>query len=325
MNLTLESVMMTDDPASVPESIVPEYPAPGYALHLDWNPATYPYWFPEGDSISLNYCSAGNGEAAVKITLYDYHHREVGSKTMTVKLGEKGKITLPSAAEYGPYIAMFRITFPDNRELSYQKVFAVVGSSPTTLNDLLGGHGNAELIRTIGGSRERLWDQNNTLCWRNVEEKESHFNWKGCRLSPLKNMIVLDRPPQWAPPWERDSGAFSRYVDAISRQFQGEVEIYELFNEPYLKSDAPDTASTGDNVIRFKNMQRQGEMMKHLTAIIRKNDPVAVIAAGGPSPEIPPGLDLWEKMLQNKIFDPVDVITGHFYVGGGGTLPLDQD
>ena len=313
VNLSIRSLIVTDFPEPSIPAVIPTIPSQKNTVWIEApDDLPYPYWFQIDKPLRYVFRSSGTGKAKVEISLVDYHHCQVAEKTVEVDLGTFGSLVLPTVKKYGPYLAKFRISYPDGRQSELQKIFAVVSPPPSQPNLMLGGHGNSALILAMGGARERLWDSNQTLLWKNVEKEKGTFRWSGyLPPKPLRSIVVLETRPQWAQDTFANPDYYFQYVDALTKQYRGQVEIYEIFNEPYTEEN--------------EHPEKIATIVRRCAEIIRRNDPSAGIALGGPPEEIPPGLGIWEKLVKARAFDAVDAVTGHFYVGAGGTHPLDQD
>ncbi len=311
--LWIAAVKLTDAPdVSIP-SIATKVPPQGDTVWISWGDSVkYPWWFQLKQPVCCDFNYRGNGDAQIKITVYDYNHQSVGNKSVTVIPGDKPPVELPVPEKYGSYVIKFSIVCADGRKIEQQKICARVSPPTSKASPMLGGHGNSALILAMGGGFERLWDTNQGLLWKNVEKKQGTFKFDGkLPPGPLKPLVVLDGKPKWAPDMFTNPSGFYKYADALSKEYKGRVAVYEIFNERYGEWR--------------KNPAKTAEIIKHTAEIIRKNDPSVRIATGGPPEEISPGYGTWEEMCRQKVFDGLDTITGHFYVGAGGTHPLDQD
>ena len=310
VNLTLDAVILAEQPDPGIAAISPEMPKNAAVFWIrSVDPDKYPCWFRTGEEPAFRYESVGKGNAAVGVEIYDYNHDVVAKKTETIALGSSGKIVLPELKKFGPYLAVFQITCPNGEKIEQQKIFALLSAAPEKLTDRLGGHGNSALLEAMGAGRERLWDTNRSLLWRMVEKEKGKYDWSKSKLPPqsLKPIVVVETVPDWAKKPEEDPAGFLEYVDRLTKRYKGQVEIYEIFNEPY---------HPGPN---------HAEIVGKVAEVIRRNDPEVKIATGGPPEEIPPALEWWETQAKAGLFNHVNTITAHLYVGAGGTHPLDQD
>lgn len=309
-SLKIGAVLIATEPVSAIEASAP---APAVDNDAFWirtvESGRYPCWFRPGEEPAFRYESAGKGSAAVGIEIYDYNHEVVARKRETIALGSSGKIMLPELKKCGPYLARFLVECPDGQKIEQQKIFALLSAAPEKLTDRLGGHGNSALLLAMGAGRERLWDTNGSLLWRTVEKEKGKFDWSKSKLppQPLKPLVVIETVPDWAKKPGEDPADLLEYVDRLTKRYKGQVEIYEIFNEPY----HPDA--------------NHAEIVGKVADVIRRNDPEVKITTGGPPEEIPPALEWWETQAKAGLFNHVNTITAHLYVGAGGTHPLDQD
>ena len=313
-NVRIKSVRLTDSPDPALKAKPPAEPTQKNAVWIKWTGAEkYPYWFQANVPINLAYLSAGQGTAEITATIYDYAHRETVASSAKIILGTSGIFRLPEVKKFGSYLAKFDIVCSDGQRIVLQKIFAVVSPNLEKPTLRVGGHGNSELLMALGAGRERLWDCSGVLRWASIEPEKGKFNWKGqLPPAPLKLVAVLDAVPAWAPDVGTDPSPYYNYVDQVTQKNQGKVEIYEIFNEMY-------------SAHRSLGAEKYAALVGNTAAIIRKNDPSAKVATGGPPEEIADSQGWWDAMTNSRLFNHVDIITAHLYVGAGGTCPLDQD
>ena len=288
----------------------PEYSA----VWVDFGTGEYPWWYAPDAPRSLRFQTIGTGKAAGKIQILDYDHKIVKEQTFLLDLASPEPVQLPQTPAYGPYLIKCTLEFQNRKKIEFQMVYAIILPDPSNPCPLLGGHGNEPFLVKMGASRERLWDMNNSVCGWSVMNSEGKFDFSKIVLpEKLQPMVVLDRMPRNMQPTFQNPENYYRYVDAVTKHLKGKTEYYEILNEPYLTREW-----TSD-------FNRYAQIIRETAAIIRRNDPEVKIATGGPTPEVSPGIDTWKSMLAAGIFDSVDVISGHFYLGGGGIHPIDKD
>lgn len=280
-----------------------------------------PAWFPPGEPIAVSVRSiapSAVGTATVRCRVLDFDHAAVCEHTFDVSLGPELSDrleTIPVPDAFGPYLLRFTVALPNGRNREFQRIVARVFDTSPLLSDHLGGHGNFTLLGPWGAGWNRHYDCGGRgLLWKNVQpEKDGTLVWN-VRLAPrpLKRLVVLESTPDWAPIRYDDPEPFLNYVHHVAGRYRGQIDVYEIFNEPYKK---PTDAFCRKHVA----------LVKRAAALIRQIDPEAKIATGGPPEEMPPGLTWWRRMAERGLFDHVDIATAHLYVGGGGTHPLDQD
>jgi hypothetical protein len=178
---------------------------------------------------------------------------------------------------------------------------------------MLGAHGNAPLMRAMGARWQRAWETGgHATTWRDVERAPERFVFDDAAFdAAFRHVGVLDAPPSWAGE-EPTLELWLRYVDRVVRRFAGRVTAWEIFNEPYR---APDRDWAKAHVARVEAIART----------IRAADTNALVVSGGPPEEIQPGLDWWRVLADEGLFVPLDVVSVHLYIGGGGRKPLDAD
>ena len=315
VNLRITGILLTD---SAENNLLLVSPPPlkrRNAFQVQWpDSVPYPYWFQKGEDIFLEYNSIGDGKGMVEVILYDYMHEIISRKKSEIFLGSRGKLKLPNPEKFGIYLARVRVICENGESIDMQKIFAILSPSLPKPSVLLGGHGKSALLQAMGAGWERLWDSNGSLLWKSIEREKGRRDWRQCRLPPvpLKPIVVIDGFPKWMQNYYENPAELLNFAGELAARFKGRAEVYEIFNEPY-------------GVHRNPGAAKHVEMVGKIAAEIRRADPSAKVAVGGPPEEIPPGLEWWEIMAKNGLFQHADLITGHFYVGAGGTHPLDQD
>lgn len=280
-----------------------------------------PAWYPPGHPIALDVrsrASSSAGKATVRCRILNFDHKLVREHTFSLPLEPSLSDrleTLPVPEKYGPYLLRCSVTLPNGQTREFQRIVARISEPMSHLSSRLGGHGNFTLLPMLGAGWNRQYDSGGRgLLWKNVQpEKDKPMVWN-VRLAPrpLKRIVVLESTPKWAPIRYDDPKPFLHYVRAVAERYKGQIDVYEICNEPYKKPTE-------------EFCRKHVSLVNRAAVVIRQIDPNAKIATGGPPEEMPPGLTWWRKMAQRGLFENVDIATAHLYVGGGGTHPLDQD
>ncbi len=108
------------------------------------------------------------------------------------------------------------------------------------------------VAKRLGACWVRLHDVERCLSWDGVEPKPGRWVWADDKIgfaheAGLEVLGVLGRAPAWAAGDEQgrqpsrggwyypaDLGAWSKYVETVTRHYRGRVDVWEIWNEPWL-------------------------------------------------------------------------------------------
>jgi photosystem II stability/assembly factor-like uncharacterized protein len=129
------------------------------------------------------------------------------------------------------------------------------------------------------------------LSWEEAEPTPGEWHWeyadflaRAADFYDLGLIVRLDHPPEWAlqgqgegtvghtPPFDME--AYLRFVEAVARRYQGQVQGYIIWNEPNLAREwgaAPDPIS-------------YTWLLQRAYIAIKRNDPLALVISAGLSP-----------------------------------------
>ncbi len=286
-----------------------------------------PAWFTQSDTvrIRLRSNSGRSGELAlVKCTVLDYDHKPVASQEWNIGLTGSPReqmLNVNVPKRFGPYLLRFSVESGDLRQ-EYQYVVARVQAPLAFVGDeRIAGHfymsqQSETLAAYIGARSSRLWDAARNTTWRSVEPEQGVWKWDdrlgSFPLGKVSLLGVLEDQPGWSKENSFENPTqWLQYVTQTTSHFRGRIDSWEIFNERYYQR-VPDEA--------FASLVR-----KTITAIRSVNPSAKMGGPCGPPEEVPGSLDFWRGVGKLGLFKDYDFITGHFYVGGGGTYPIDQD
>jgi hypothetical protein len=166
----------------------------------------------------------------------------------------------------------------------------------------------------------RLWDAR--VAWKDIEPRRGVFDFS--RLDSLCNLarshhvrvlLTLGLTPRWASarPLEQsnydvgnqappaDIEDWRRYVDTVARRYRGQIEAYEVWNEPNLRGFF---SGTSRDLVALARVAY---------AVVKTADPHAIVVS--PSATGVPGGSRWLKEYLGAGGDRyADVVGFHFYV-----------
>jgi len=182
----------------------------------------------------------------------------------------------------------------------------------------------------------RLWDTR--TAWLNNEWAPGDYHWEAldaniaaAKAHGVKHItLVLWGTPDWAAsrlsddaaPWLGRGSAsmpkfmsdWERYVQAVASRYTGQVDAYEIGNEPELRWFWNGTTA------------ELAAMIEAAAVIIKDRDPMATVVAAGPvmsSPVMVGALvpTLWSRLQASRA--PIDAVAVHYYpaeVDGTGLI-----
>jgi hypothetical protein len=166
--------------------------------------------------------------------------------------------------------------------------------------------------------------------WHTIEHGPEDFEWHhldaivhSAEAHGLKLLLGVTHAPDWTRVAEKESGPpadyaeFGRFMEQLATRYRGQVDAYELWNEPNLarewRGDTLDAA-------RFVELVAEG------AGGVRRGDPSAVVVSGAPAVT---GIDdgvtavadrrFLRGMVEADAADHVDAIGAHPY--GYGNPP----
>lgn len=166
----------------------------------------------------------------------------------------------------------------------------------------------------------RLWDAH--VAWPDLEPTRGHWNFARldalCQLAHAHGVTVLlplGLTPQWASsrPNERsnyglgnqaqpaDTADWRRYVDTVAKRYRGQIEAYEIWNEPNVGGFYSGTP------------QELTELARIAFDAVKRASPAASVLTPAPS-GVPGGLDWLANYLSLGGLKYADAIAFHFYV-----------
>ena len=161
-----------------------------------------------------------------------------------------------------------------------------VETSPHATDDLILGFniadlGNAYLVRDMGWSWAKGY-----VNWETVEPARGQYRWvdpdhtvHAFRSQGLHILLRVQGTPLWARPSDtplshppNDLNDFATFMQALAGHFRGEVDAYEIWNEPNLNYEwgylPPDPA-------------RYAAMLKAVYPAVKAGDPQALVISAG--------------------------------------------
>ncbi|MEA3402437.1 MAG: hypothetical protein U9R79_14460 [Armatimonadota bacterium] len=178
------------------------------------------------------------------------------------------------------------------------------------------------LAEQMGMRWERLWGGNisNATLWHAVEPEPGTFAWRDehIALARRHNLRILGmlggRSPEWlARPlaeWgDEELAAWRRYVSATVGHYRGDIDHWEVLNEPY-GSLRPDQADIYVRVLRAA-----------WEAAKEANPDAVIVGVCGP----PSAARWYEPVFEVGGLEYLDAVSSHLYPPGGGTAALDFD
>src|SRR6185295_2813089 len=174
-----------------------------------------------------------------------------------------------------------------------------------------GGFGpDIDVMRDMGATWVRV-----SLPWSVVEVRPNVYDFSypdllvnDLKARGMKILYLLAYPPSfWSSTGKDngvpDKGAWTRYVDAISRRYASEVDAWEIWNEPNLGQ------FWQGNVWQYIDIA-----LKPASPIIRRNAPGALIAAPGITHILESWPDFWLTQLNwFGALNTFDVVSYHLY------------
>lgn len=169
--------------------------------------------------------------------------------------------------------------------------------------------------------------------WHTIEHGPEDFEWhhldaivRSAGTHGLKLLLGVTHAPDWTRPVEKESGPptdygeFGRFMEELATRYRGQVDAYELWNEPNLAREwRGDTLDAG----RFVALVAEG------ADGVRLGDPEALIVSGAPAVT---GIDdgvtavadrrFLKGMIEAGVADHVDAIGAHPY--GYGNPPEES-
>jgi hypothetical protein len=174
-------------------------------------------------------------------------------------------------------------------------------------------------IRRLGFTWTRLHDCSLMTKWFANEPEQGKLQWhdevaKGVRKGGINLLGLPDSPPQWAkldPAQEGqvfDVTAYEKYCEAAARHYRGQIDYWELWNEPYM----------GDGVT---GPEPFGAVMQAGYAGIKRGSPGAKVLGWCADVSAP----AWGAKIPAAARQCLDIFSFHSYPNslcGGGTLPF---
>jgi polysaccharide biosynthesis protein PslG len=167
-----------------------------------------------------------------------------------------------------------------------------------------------EILKDMGATWVRV-----SQPWAEIETRAGvyDFAFTDLMLNDLKArgmkvlFILAYPPPFWSSNGQQnglpDQGAWTRYVDAVTRRYAGSVDAWEIWNEPNLGQFFKGTVWQYIDVV-----------LKPASPIIRRNAPGALIAAPGITHILEAWPDFWMTQLRwFDVLDTFDVVAYHLY------------
>jgi len=287
----------------------------------------HPAWFTPKDRVQVRVRSnstVATEQVMVKCIVLDYDHKTVAQQEWPIILSvspQERLLNISVPARYGPYLLWFTIESGEYKQ-EYQYVVARVQTPLAFVGDeRLNGHFysssfSESLAAYIGARSTRLWDVAGNALWRNVEPEKGVWKWDDnlatFPLGKVSLLGVLETQPAWSTKDSfKDPTEWLEYVKQTVSHFRGRIDSWEVFNERFYQKE-PDS--------------EYAELVRKTIAVARlANQSVKIGGPCGPPEEVPGALDFWRAVGEHGLLKDFDFITGHFYVGGGGTYPIDQD
>jgi len=169
--------------------------------------------------------------------------------------------------------------------------------------------------------------------WHTIEHGPEDFEWhhldeivRSAETHGLKLLLGVTHAPDWTRPVEKESGPpadygeFGRFMEQLATRYRGQVDAYELWNEPNLAREwRGDTLDAS----RFVALVAEG------ADGVRLGDPEALVVSGAPAVT---GIDdgvtavadrrFLRNMIEAGVADHVDAIGAHPY--GYGNPPEES-
>lgn len=129
------------------------------------------------------------------------------------------------------------------------------------------------------------------LSWEETEPTQGEWHWeypdflvRSADFYGLDLVIRLDHPPEWAMQAKEvaagghttpfDVDAYLRFIEAVTKRYQGRIQGYIIWNEPNL---AAEWGAAPDPVAYTKLLQRA-------YIVVKQNDPFALVISAGLAP-----------------------------------------
>lgn len=262
-------------------------------------------------------------QAKVEVAVTGYPGVVVWKKTLSLTVNQKTKFALDLKRR-----GLFRVDLRPvdvTQAAPQEMIFALVPPPRNTGEQGMFGTHIAmrpflvSYIRRLGFTWTRLHDASLISKWRETEREPGKFLWHdevvaGVRQGGIHILGLPDSEPEWARVKTEGANpvnaeAYGKYCEAIARHYAGQIDHWELWNEPYM----PGSYKGGP--------EQLGELLQAGYAGIKRGNPQAKVLGWCADVTNP----AWGAKIPDAGRQCVDLFTFHNYIGGlsgGGTLPF---
>jgi len=290
--------------------------------------------------LRLRYSSTDTVSRVLNITgrVVDYYGGEVQqiSRRVVTRGRDFLTINIPiHMRKFGPHRAEVEIASTDGLvDESFQVMFGLlpdgIPAAPKP-DSLFGMHtGFSEFYINIaarmGVKWTRCWNVGVGTTWTAVEPQPGRWRWQDDRLQMCLDQGIipiglLELKPDWAPNYladDGDKGPWLNYIKHVVAHYAGKIDHWELFNEHY------GTGCPRETQIALG--KKYAGFLKLAGPVIRQANPNAkIVAPCGTGPESASALGFFEGFFAAGGLKYTDFLSGHFYIGSGGSHPIDRD